>query len=119
MLNIGNNKIMLNVKSFRMQLKMTQTDFWLKLGVTQSGGSRYETGRAMPVQVAELLRIVYVEKIEISDISAENIKIITHLKTKHPDLYNALSKAVLSLKGNKKIQKTPIKLPVGGSYIRK
>lgn len=35
-------------KALRIKLKMNQTDFWRPLGVTQSGGSRYESGHAPP-----------------------------------------------------------------------
>lgn len=32
-----------------------QTDFWKRFGVTQSGGSRYETGRQIPLPTRVLL----------------------------------------------------------------
>ena len=36
---------------------MNQQEFWGRIGVTQSGGSRYESGRNMPKPVQELLRV--------------------------------------------------------------
>lgn len=38
---------------------MTQSEFWHPLGVTQSAGSRYESGRAIPKPVQILLAIAY------------------------------------------------------------
>lgn len=44
----------------RKRLGLTQADFWRPLGVTQSGGSRYETGRAIPRPVRKLIWLVHV-----------------------------------------------------------
>jgi hypothetical protein len=38
---------------------MNQAEFWGRIGVTQSGGSRYESGRDMPQQVTLLLHLSY------------------------------------------------------------
>lgn len=38
---------------------MNQRDFWRACGVTQSGGSRYESGRRLPKPVQKLLDIAY------------------------------------------------------------
>lgn len=43
----------------RAKLKMNQAQFWGPLGVTQSGGSRYESGRAIPAPVLKLMEIAY------------------------------------------------------------
>ena len=40
---------------------LNQSEFWNRLGVTQSAGSRYESGRAVPTAVAVLAHIVYVQ----------------------------------------------------------
>ena len=39
----------------RKQLGLNQSAFWSKFGVTQSGGSRYESGRGLPKPVAMLV----------------------------------------------------------------
>ena len=44
----------------RKKLGMNQADFWNILGVTQSGSSRYETGRNIPVAVQRLYWLIYV-----------------------------------------------------------
>ena len=44
-------------RAYRKQLGMTQADFWELFGVTQSGGSRYETGRSMDVPLRTLLAL--------------------------------------------------------------
>lgn len=43
----------------REKLKLTQTNFWNPIGISQSGGSRYEHDRAIPVHIAILLAIRY------------------------------------------------------------
>lgn len=47
------------VVALRKKLKMNQSEFWRPLGVTQSGGSRYESGRKIPRPVQRLLAIAY------------------------------------------------------------
>ncbi len=44
----------------RKKLGMNQQQFWSPLGVTQSGGSRYESGRGMPRPVRLLVYLFYV-----------------------------------------------------------
>jgi len=43
----------------RNRRQLNQTEFWRRVGVSQSGGSRYESGRAIPRSVQMLLRIAY------------------------------------------------------------
>jgi transcriptional regulator with XRE-family HTH domain len=38
---------------------LNQSEFWGRLGVTQSGGSRYERGRPCPAPVCLLLDVAY------------------------------------------------------------
>lgn len=40
----------------RKSAGMNQTEFWKKFGVTQSGGSRYESGRSMPMPLRILMQ---------------------------------------------------------------
>ena len=47
------------VAEVRRMLGLTQSAFWGRLGVTQSGGSRYETGREAPSTVMAMLRLIY------------------------------------------------------------
>jgi transcriptional regulator with XRE-family HTH domain len=44
-----------NVGTYRKVSGLNQSQFWSRFGVTQSGGSRYETGRSLPRPVAMLL----------------------------------------------------------------
>jgi DNA-binding transcriptional regulator YiaG len=46
-------------KTIRTKLKLTQGEFWSRVAVTQSGGSRYESGRPIPAPVQKLLLIAY------------------------------------------------------------
>ncbi len=45
-----------NVRELRLSLGMNQSAFWSRFGVTQSGGSRYESGREMPTPLKLLLQ---------------------------------------------------------------
>ncbi len=44
-----------NIAVARMKEGLNQKDFWKRYGVTQSGGSRYESGRNIPKPLAILL----------------------------------------------------------------
>lgn len=41
-----------DLSAFLLSRNKNQTDFWCRFGVTQSGGSRYESGRKLPAPVA-------------------------------------------------------------------
>lgn len=38
----------MDIKKIRENMGLNQSAFWNPIGVTQSGGSRYESGRSMP-----------------------------------------------------------------------
>ena len=84
----------LNPREIRRRLGLNQEQFWTQIGVTQSGGSRYESGREMPRPVRELLRLVHVEQIDLSQVKRVDFEIISYLKESHPDLYRSLRRAV-------------------------
>jgi len=46
-----------DLADFRKQLGLNQGDFWSRYGVTQSGGSRYESARSMPMPLKLLVRL--------------------------------------------------------------
>ena len=84
---------LVNPREIRRRLGLNQEEFWTRIGVTQSGGSRYESGRTMPKPVRQLLRLVHVERVDLSRVNKEDFEIIDHLKSHHPDLYQSLRKA--------------------------
>ena len=86
----------LNPREIRRRLGMNQEQFWTQIGVTQSGGSRYESGREMPRPVKELLRLVHVEQLDLSQVKRVDFEIISYLKDSHADLYRTLRRAVRS-----------------------
>ncbi|OQS36829.1 transcriptional regulator [Chromobacterium haemolyticum] len=83
-----------NPREIRRTAGLNQQAFWSRIGVTQSGGSRYESGRNMPKPTRELLRLVYIEQIDLTTLRGEDVQIVDYLKTTHPDLYKSLAKAV-------------------------
>ena len=48
-----------DLKEMRKKRGMNQSNFWVPLGVTQSGGSRYESDRNIPAPVESLVTIAY------------------------------------------------------------
>ena len=86
--------LIMNPREIRRRLGLNQEEFWTRIGVTQSGGSRYESGRSMPKPVKELLRLVHVERVDLSKVRKEDFDVIEHLKSHHPDLYQNLRRAI-------------------------
>ena len=81
-----------NIRDIRKKLGLNQMDFWSRIGVTQSGGSRYESGRNMPKPVRELLRLVHIENVDLAIVNREDLTIATLLKKRQPELYASLRK---------------------------
>ena len=79
-------------REIRRKLGLNQQQFWSKIGVTQSGGSRYESGRNMPKPVQALLRLVHVEQIDISKIRREDVEVVEYLRATDPDTFKRLKK---------------------------
>lgn len=79
-------------REIRRKLGMNQQQFWSKLGVTQSGGSRYESGRNMPRPVQQLLRLVHVEQIDIQKLKRDDYEVIEFLRSQKADLFKDLKK---------------------------
>jgi predicted transcriptional regulator len=79
-----------NPRDLRKKLGLNQMDFWSQIGVTQSGGSRYESGRSMPKPVRELLRLVYVKQVSLARADGVDLQIAEHLRQTKPALYKSL-----------------------------
>jgi DNA-binding transcriptional regulator YiaG len=58
-LNTGSIMATKTARDIRKKLGLNQKSFWEPLGVTQSAGSRYETGREIPAPVQKLISIAY------------------------------------------------------------
>lgn len=52
-------------RTLRTKLRLNQTEFWSRLGVTQSAGSRYEAGRYVPKPTAILAHLIYIKGSEL------------------------------------------------------
>ena len=76
-----------NPRGIRRRLGMNQQEFWGRIGVTQSGGSRYESGRNMPKPVQELLRVVHVDQIDLKKLNKSDVAVLYYLKSTEPALY--------------------------------
>jgi hypothetical protein len=56
------------IRDFRHVMRENQTAFWRRFGVTQSCGSRFERGNAMPLAVLMLLRLYLRRKLDDADL---------------------------------------------------
>jgi len=93
-------KMTLNPREIRHDLGLNQQRFWSAIGVTQSGGSRYESGRSMPRPVAELLRLVHVENVDIQRLKREDLEVLAYLKSDEPELLKTLKKSARQKRKN-------------------
>jgi transcriptional regulator with XRE-family HTH domain len=91
----------IDVREIRRKLGMNQSEFWSQLGVTQSGGSRYESGRNIPRPVQALLRLVHLEQIDIDKIRKDDFEVIEYLRAHKSDLYKTLKKEAKAKKKEK------------------
>jgi DNA-binding transcriptional regulator YiaG len=91
----------IDVREIRRKLGLNQSQFWSKIGVTQSGGSRYESGRNIPRPVQALLRLVHIEQIDITKVKKEDFDVAEYLKTSNPELYKNLKKEARTSKKKK------------------
>ena len=92
----------INPRDIRLRLGLNQQEFWTKIGVTQSGGSRYESGRDMPKPVRELLRLVHIEGIQLAKARGKDFEVVSYLKQANPRLYSRLTKAAQKKNGRRR-----------------
>ena len=86
-------------RTLRQRMGLNQHQFWAAVGVTQSGGSRYESGRDMPRAVSELLRLVHIEGIDLARVRREHFEIANHLRSINPELYRKLKEQIRAKAG--------------------
>ena len=90
----------IDLKKLRQSTGMNQSKFWAAVNVTQSGGSRYESGRKMPAAVAIMVDLVHVRRVKLDELpSADDIKLLHMIKTQHHDLYHNLKLIVAASNG--------------------
>lgn len=93
----------IDARALRRKLGINQQQFWSQLGVTQSAGSRYESGRSMSRPVQQLLRLVHVEQIDIGRIRREDYEVVEYLRATKPNLLKDLKKEAKAALKNKKV----------------
>lgn len=59
-----------NLADYRRTQGLNQSVFWSRYGVTQSGGSRYESGRDLPTPVAILVWLRETGRLSDADLEA-------------------------------------------------
>ncbi|MDB5917119.1 MAG: hypothetical protein JWR40_1353 [Massilia sp.] len=60
----------IGLRQFRISKRESQATFWARFGVTQSSGSRFETGLGVPPPVALLVRLYVDGKLSDGDLLA-------------------------------------------------
>lgn len=80
----------LNPRLLREFSGLNGTEFWERVGVTQSGGSRYENGRRLPKPVQSLLRLVYIDKVDLEQVRRGDMELIAYLKSERRAEYKKL-----------------------------
>lgn len=83
-------------KEVRKRLAMNQQEFWGRIGVAQSAGSRYESGRRMPRPVKELLRVIHIERIDLSNVHSQDFAVLNYLKENEPAFFQRVSALVVN-----------------------
>jgi hypothetical protein len=58
----------IGLRQFRISKRESQATFWARFGVTQSSGSRFETGLGVPPPVALLVKLYYNGKLSDGDL---------------------------------------------------
>ena len=56
------------LKKFRISKRESQEKFWARFGATQSSGSRFETGLAVPAPVAILVKLYMKGRLSDADL---------------------------------------------------
>lgn len=56
------------LRQFRISKRESQSTFWARFGVTQSSGSRFETGLGIPPPVALLVKLYQTGKLSDGDL---------------------------------------------------
>ncbi|MBT0961556.1 helix-turn-helix domain-containing protein [Denitromonas iodatirespirans] len=92
----------IDVREVRRKLGLNQSQFWSRIGVTQSGGSRYESGRNIPRPVQALLRLVHIEQVDIEKVKRDDMEMAEYLKKSNPELYKTLKKEARAARKPKK-----------------
>jgi hypothetical protein len=77
-------------KALRLQLGLTQSEFWSPVGISQSGGSRYESGRKLPAATSALLHLVHIEGLVINQLKGDDFRVGQHLRETDPASYAAI-----------------------------
>jgi hypothetical protein len=64
----GERSSQLGLRQFRISKRESQATFWARFGVTQSSGSRFETGLGVPPPVAILVKLYVNGKLSDGDL---------------------------------------------------
>lgn len=80
--DILRSKTLEGITAARRATGRTQTEFWSLLGITQSGGARYENGRSLPRPLQMLIWLRDAGRISDCDLS-EALRATTPRKQNH------------------------------------
>jgi hypothetical protein len=66
--DVGRIEALADLRQLRISKRESQEKFWGRFGVTQSSGSRFETGLSIPAPVAILLKLYVNGKLNDGDL---------------------------------------------------
>ena len=73
-----------DVREIRRKLGLNQSQFWSKIGVTQSGGSRTRAVGTFPARYRPCYGWCTVEQIDIGKIKKEDLEVTEYLRASNP-----------------------------------
>lgn len=88
-------KLKINPKDLRIANGLSQIEFWEKVGITQSGGSRYENGeRRVSPSLEQILRLTYIEHVDLKDVTRDLVEVAKLIKKEQPGVFESTLKEV-------------------------
>lgn len=85
-----------SAREIRRKAGLNQQQFWSRIGVTQSGGSRYESGRNIPRPVQTLVNVVHVHGIPLEMVNRRNAPVLRALLAGEIDIQPLLAQVKAS-----------------------
>lgn len=93
---------MIDSREIRRKLGLNQQQFWSMLGVTQSGGSRYESSATCQNRSVNCSYLVHIEQIDLQRVKRDDMRLIAYLKSEDSALYKTLKKSAKAWKKSAK-----------------
>lgn len=81
-----------DIRALRKKLGLNQSQFWGKVGLSQSCGSRHESSRESSEPIAKLIELVHVKGIDVDRITADDWSVAQYLRENNLPGFRELAK---------------------------